>query len=54
MGETDTDKVLKGVVRSERIPNPECYIQAILDRMEMKHIIDLFGVQKWTDSEDFI
>ncbi len=25
-GETETDKVLKAVVRAERIPNPETYI----------------------------
>jgi len=29
-GETKTDKVLKGVVRSEKIPDPENYIDAIL------------------------
>ena len=53
-GESQEDKVLKGVVRAERIPDPESYIQAILDRVQKKHIVDIFGVQSWTDSEDFV
>merc|ERR1711990_1210431 len=53
-GETDADKVLKGVVRAERIPDPESYIQPILDRVDKKHITDIFGVHSWQDSEDFI
>ena len=53
-GESDTDKVLKGVVRSERIPDPESYIQPILEKVDKKHITDIFGVHTWTDAEDFI
>ena len=53
-GETETDKVLKGVVRAERLPAPELFIQAILDKVEHKHIVDIFGVHSWQDSEDFI
>lgn len=53
-GETETDKVLKGVVRAERIPDPENYIQAIIDRTERKHLVDCFGINEWTDHEDFI
>ena len=53
-GETDTDKVLKGVVRAERLPDPESYIQPILDRVDKKHITDIFGIPFWTDAEDFI
>lgn len=30
-GESEADKVLKGVIRAERIPDPENYIQPILD-----------------------
>jgi nuclear GTP-binding protein len=29
-GESQTDKVLKAVVRAERIPDPEIYIEPIL------------------------
>ncbi len=53
-GETETDKVLKGVVRAEKLPDPESYIQPILDRVNPKHIADVYGVNHWVDSEDFI
>lgn len=53
-GESETDKVLKGVVRAERLPTPEIYIQAILDRVSPKLLTDLYGVSHYTDSEDFI
>lgn len=53
-GESDTDKVLKSVVRSERIPDPDKYIGAILDKTEKKHIADVYGVYDWVDVDDFI
>ena len=52
--ESDTDKVLKGVVRAEKIPDPESYIQPILDKVDKKHITDIFGILSWVDAEDFI
>lgn len=54
VNETETDKVLKGVVRAEKIPDPDRYIQAILDKVEKKHIYDIFGIRDWEDSEDFV
>ena len=54
IGESETDKVLKGVVRAERIPDPESYIQPILDKVAKKHITDIFGVHSWQNAEDFI
>ena len=54
MGESETDKVLKGVVRAERIPDPEIYIDAILQKTEKKHIYDIYGVREWEDYEDFL
>lgn len=53
-GESETDKVLKAVVRAERIPDPEVYIDAILKKTERKHIYDVYGIREWTDYEDFI
>ena len=44
-GESETDKVLKSVVRAERIPDPEIYIDAILKKTERKHIYDVYGVR---------
>lgn len=53
-GESLTDKVLKAVVRAEKIPDPEIYIDAILEKTEKKHIVDVYGIHEWKDSEDFI
>jgi nuclear GTP-binding protein len=52
--ESQVDKVLKGVVRAEKIPDPDSYIQPILDRVQKKHLTDMFGVHTWTNAEDFI
>lgn len=53
-GETETDKVLKGVVRVEKLPDPESYVQAVLDKAQKRHMADCYGVNQWEDSEDFI
>lgn len=37
-GDTETDCVLKGVVRAERLENPEDYIKAICDKVKPEHI----------------
>lgn len=52
--QTDTEKVLKSVVRAEKLPDPTIYIQAILDKVDPKHIYDIYGVAEWEDSEDFL
>lgn len=52
--ETDTEKVLKGVVRHERIPDPDYYVGAILEKIKPKYLYDVYGVTDWTDPEDFM
>jgi len=52
--QTDTEKVLKSVVRAEKVPDPGQYIGAILERVERKKIYDIYGVHEWEDAEDFI
>lgn len=54
-GDTETDSVLKGVVRAERLENPEDYIEAILDKVKREHIAAQYklsakGEDTWTDS----
>lgn len=53
-GETLTDKVLKAVVRAEKIPDPEMYIDAILEKTERKNITNVYGIHDWIDAEDFV
>jgi len=42
--QTDTDKVLKSVCRAEKVPDPSQYIGAILEKIEPKHIRDIYGI----------
>lgn len=52
--ETDTEKVLKGVVRIENCPEPEQYIPAVLEKVQKEYIVRTYSVLDWTDSEDFL
>jgi len=54
VGETETDKVLKGVVRVENLKTPEDYIPALLDRVKPEYIIRQFGIDQWDDHNDFL
>ena len=54
-GDTETDSVLKGVVRAERLENPEDYIDAILAKVKREHVAAQYklsakGEDTWTDS----
>ena len=53
-GDSEVDTVLKGVVRAERLPDPEDYIPALLERSKREHITRTYGVAGWTDAEDFM
>lgn len=52
--ETDTEKVLKGVVRVELVNNPEDYIEAVLERVKKEYIVKTYKVEEWTSSIDFL
>jgi len=54
VGETETDKVLKGVVRVENLKTPEDYIAAVLDRVKPEYLIRQFGIEQWDDANDFL
>lgn len=54
-GDTETDSVLKGVVRAERLETPEDYIDAILEKVKREHVaaqykLPVKGDDTWTDS----
>lgn len=50
-GDTETDSVLKGVVRAERLETPEDFIHAIVDKVKREHITAQYkftkGETKW-------
>lgn len=52
--ETDTEKVLKGVVRIENCPDPDQYIPAVLEKVKKEYLIKTYKIPDWTDSEDFL
>lgn len=52
--QTDTDIVLKGVVRAERLLDPEYYIRELLDRANSESIRGIYKIDNWEDHEDFL
>lgn len=55
-GDTETDSVLKGVVRAERLETPEDFIDAIQLAVKREHMAAMYGLPKsgdetWTTSE---
>jgi nuclear GTP-binding protein len=52
--QTETDKVLKGVVRAEKIEEPLEYIPGILEKVKTEYLQKLYKVDKWEDYEDFV
>lgn len=52
--ETDTEKVLKGVVRVELVNNPEDYIAPVLERVKPEYIKKTYKVEDWKDHTDFL
>jgi nuclear GTP-binding protein len=51
---SETDLVLRGVVRIERIPSPEDHVHAVLDRIKKDHLTRTYGVREWKDAYDFL
>ena len=45
-GDTETDSVLKGVVRAERLETPEDYIEAICEKVKREHIAAQYKLTK--------
>lgn len=52
--ESDTDKVLKGVVRVELVETPEDYIPTVLSRVKKQYMSKTYKISDWTDYEDFL
>lgn len=52
--ETDTEKVLKGVVRVELVQNPEDYIEEVIKRVRKEYLIKTYKVDGWTTATEFL
>jgi nuclear GTP-binding protein len=53
--DTDTDLVLKGVVRIENVKEPEEHVQAVLNRCDPVHLSNAYnGLTGWSNAEEFL
>lgn len=53
-GATPTDMVLKGVVRVEKVKQPEDYVEAVLDRVKKEYIEKTYNISDWSSPENFL
>ena len=53
-GQSEIDKVLKNVVRAEKIEEPMIFVQGILDRVKPEILQKIYKVDTWVDCEDFV
>lgn len=54
---SDASKILKGVVRAEKVKDPSNYIDEVLVRVKPSYIIDKYNMPAdttWEDGEDFL
>lgn len=52
--ETDTEKVLKGVVRVELVQNPEDYIEEVIKRVRKEYLTKTYKVDGWDTATEFL
>jgi len=53
-GDTETEVVLKGVVRVENLKEPAEHIEEVLNRVKKEYISKTYKIQSWDDTEDFL
>lgn len=53
-GDTETDIVLKGVVRVENLKMPSEHIGEVLRRVKSEYIRKTYNIEKWDNDEDFL
>lgn len=52
--ETDTEKVLKGVVRVELVTNPEDYVEEVLKRVRKEYLAKTYNIIEYENHVDFL
>ncbi|XP_013772709.1 nucleolar GTP-binding protein 2-like [Limulus polyphemus] len=52
--DSDTEIVLKGVVRVENIKTPEDHIPAVLERVKKEYLQKNYKIEEWNNAEDFL
>lgn len=54
VGDSEVETVLKGVVRAERLQNPQDFVGPILSRVKKEHIQKHYGISEWSSDADFL
>ncbi|ATY59468.1 nucleolar GTP-binding 2 [Cordyceps militaris] len=52
--DTPTDLVLRGVVRVEKVDNPEQYITALLGKVKRRHMEKTYDLTNWTNATELL
>ena len=52
--DTDTDLLLRGVVRVENVTNPAQYVYAALGMCERRHVERTYNIRGWENAEEFL
>jgi nuclear GTP-binding protein len=52
--DTETDVILKSVIRISNIKDPADHIPAVLERVKKEYLVKTYGIRSWTDHEDFL
>ena len=53
-GQSQMDRVLKSVVRAEKIEEPMIFITGILERAKKEYLKKIYKINDWKDTEDFV
>jgi nuclear GTP-binding protein len=52
--DSETDIILKGVVRVENVEYCQEHIQAVIDKVRKEYLLKTYNLQDFTDSQDFL
>lgn len=52
--QSETEIVLRGVVRVENLKVPEQFIPAVLQKVKPEYVARTYGIKQWVDAEDFL
>ncbi|RMX49486.1 hypothetical protein pdam_00023599 [Pocillopora damicornis] len=53
-GDSETEIILKGVVRVENVKDAACHIPVVLERVKQEYIAKTYKVSSWNDPTDFL
>uniref|UniRef100_A0A2K6VK87 Nucleolar GTP-binding protein 2 n=1 Tax=Onchocerca volvulus TaxID=6282 RepID=A0A2K6VK87_ONCVO len=53
-GDSETQIILKGVVRVENVKDPINHVQGVLDRVRKQYLLKTYSIDPWDDMYDFL